>query len=320
MLSTLASQQDENLLVGFDQNDDAGVYRLNHETALVMTADFITPPVDDPVIFGKVAAANALSDVYAMGGRPLVCLNLVAYPAKKLGEELLAKIIAGAHETILEAGAVLAGGHSVDDDEPKFGLSVTGLVHPDRIWRNGGAKAGDVLILTKPVGSGVLFNANLKGNVTKQAMQQCLDVVMTLNKQAAETLLNFEVHAATDVTGFGLLGHALEMASASKMTLQLEFNRIPQMAEAMKMYKKGIRTGSNNANRQLVEAHVQWKGQLSAIEQEFLMDPQTSGGLLVAIPAEQENEALSALHQAGVHHATKIGQVVEQDCEFLHIL
>jgi selenide,water dikinase len=208
--------------VGFDTHDDAAVYRLDEKTALVLTADLITPPVDDAFQFGQIAAANALSDVYAMGGRPIACLNLVGFPSDKLDAAVLQQIIAGALSKVTEAGAVLAGGHTTEDEEPKFGLSVTGLVHPEKVWTNSGARPGDVLLLTKPIGSGVLFNANRKGWVSAAAMATCLEALVTLNRVAAEVLSGFEVHAVTDVTGFGLAGHGLEVAQGSGVTLRIE--------------------------------------------------------------------------------------------------
>ena len=197
---------------------------------MVTTADFITPPVNDAYQYGQIAAANAISDVYAMGGEPKVCLNLVCFPSKKLPPEDLDGIIAGAMSKITEAGAVLAGGHSVEDDEPKFGLSVLGVVHPDKFWRNGGAVKGDALVLTKPLGSGVLFNANLKKWVSAGAMQACVDALVHLNKGAAEAMKAFEIHAVTDVTGFGLAGHGLEMAKASGVELYLRMTPSDQPA------------------------------------------------------------------------------------------
>jgi len=200
--------------VGFDTSDDAGIYRLNDEIAIITTADFITPPVNDPYQFGQIAAANAISDVYAMGGKPITCINLAAFPSKKLGPEILQGIVAGALSKITESGAVLAGGHTIEDDEPKFGLAVTGIVHPKKYWSNAGAKPGDVLILTKPIGSGVLFNANLKGWVSEGALNECISTISTLNKTAAEIFSNFEIHAVKDITGFGLAGHGFERAMA----------------------------------------------------------------------------------------------------------
>lgn len=295
--------------MGFETNDDAGVYRLNDDMALVTTADFITPPVDDPYLFGQIAAANALSDVYAMGGKPLTCLNLVGFPTKKLSPDILHGIVEGALSKITEAGAVLAGGHTTEDEEPKFGLAVTGMVHPQRVWRNIGAQPGDALILTKPIGSGVLFNANRKHWVSKQAMEECLQIITTLNKTAAEIIANFTVHAATDITGFGLAGHALEMAKGSEVTLGIRTADVPLMREALAMYERGMRTGVNVANRALVAPWVRFAAALPAWHEEIFVDPQTSGGLLVAIPDEQQQVLLTALHDGGVTQARVIGEV-----------
>ncbi len=310
-MSTLPQVDDPNLLVGYAGSDDAGVYRLTDDLAIVMTADFITPPVDDPYLYGQVAAANALSDVYAMGGRPLACLNLVCFPAKKLPMEVLNRIVAGALSKITEAGAVLAGGHSIDDDEPKFGLSVTGLVHPEKIWRNSGAMAGDALILTKPIGSGVLFNANLKKMVSGQALDACLAALTTLNRQAAEVMQAFEIHAATDITGFGLAGHALEMVKGSGVGLEIGLDRLPILPEALDMYRQGVTTGVNPYNRQLVEPRARFDAAVPAWHQEIVFDPQTSGGLLAAVPAGQADELVAELRAKGVDAARIIGRVVE---------
>jgi selenide,water dikinase len=308
-LAGLSIVKDPNLLVGFETNDDAAVYRLNEETALVITADFITPPVNDPYVFGQVAAANAISDIYAMGGRPIVCLNLVAFPVKQLESEVLHQIVSGALNKITEAGAVLGGGHSVENDEPKFGLCVAGIVHPEKIWFNSGARPGDLLILTKPIGSGVLFNANLKKWVSEDAMDECLAVVSTLNKKAAETMSGFEVHAATDITGFGLAGHGFEIAKNSNVTLEIDMDSIPVMREALQMYERGMNTGVNPFNRQFVRDRLRLEKSLPSWSQEILYDPQTSGGLLVAVPENQGLPLLDALHKGGVKEARKIGRV-----------
>jgi selenide,water dikinase len=295
--------------VGFVTSDDAGIYRLDDQTAIVTTADFITPPVNDPYLYGQIAAANAISDVYAMGGRPVTCLNLVAFPSGKLDNEVLHGIIAGALSKITESGAVLAGGHSIDDDEPKFGLAVTGIVHPEKYWGNGGAQPGDALILTKPLGSGVLFNANLKNWVSEAALQACCDTLTTLNRRAAEILANYTVHAATDITGFGLSGHALEMARASQASLEIDVRTLPLMEEALEMYRKGMSTGVNRHNRKLAAAHTRIDVALPAWHEEILFDPQTSGGLLVAVPAAQAEALLQDLRAAEVPAAAHIGRV-----------
>lgn len=296
------------------------MYRLDHERALITTADFITPPVDDPIVFGQIAAANALSDVYAMGGTPISCLNLASFPSKKLPLEILARIIEGAHTKIEEAGAVLAGGHTIEDAEPKFGLSVTGLVHPDKIWTNRHAKAGDVLILTKPIGSGVLFNANLTKNVSTTAMEACLGCITQLNKNAMEALKSFKVHAATDVTGFGLAGHALEIARGSGLQLEIEFDKVPAFDEALELYQQGIGTGINESNRNASEREVEFSSRLKPDQRELFFDPQTSGGLLVAIEEKQADQAVSRLIESGVSHAVVIGQTSVNEGSRLKII
>ena len=300
---------DKNLLVGYETSDDAGVYRLTDEIAIITTADFITPPVNNPYVFGQIAAANALSDVYAMGGRPVTCLNLAGFPSRKLEAEILHQIVAGGLAKITEAGAVLAGGHTIDDDEPKYGLSVTGIVHPQRYWTNTGARPGDSLVLTKPVGSGVIFNANLKGWVSDVALNECIGTITTLNRVAAETMQGFDIHAVTDVTGFGLAGHAFEMARGSGVQLEISIDTLPLMREALEMYKRGISTGVNSHNRQLVENHMVIERDVPAWHSEIIFDPQTSGGLLVALPEQQGWKLISALHRQGIVSARLIGRV-----------
>jgi selenide,water dikinase len=277
--------------------------------ALVTTADFITPPVNDPYIFGQIAAANSISDIYAMGGRPITCLNLAMFPAKKLEPEVLHQIVAGALSKITESGAVLAGGHTIEDDEPKFGLAVTGIVHPRKYWSNRGARAGDALILTKPVGSGVLFNANLKKWVSDEAMKECIAVLTTLNRKAAEVTSGFEVHAATDITGFGLAGHCYEMVKGSQVAMEFSVDRIPIMREALEMYEKGVTTGVNAYNRELVAEAIRFEKDLPPWHKEIVYDPQTSGGLLVAVPEREGESLLKALQAAGVKWASLVGRV-----------
>ncbi len=295
--------------MGFETSDDGGIYRLTDDIAIITTADFITPMVNDPFVYGQISAANAMSDIYAMGGRPVTCLNLVAFPSKKLQPEVLHQIVAGALDKITEAGAVLAGGHSIDDDEPKFGLAVTGVVHPKKYWTNSGAAVGDVLILTKAIGSGVLFNANLKKWVSAPALNECLATLVTLNKTAAETLQDFEVHAVTDITGFGLAGHGFEMAKASDVRLEIYMDDIPILSEALAMYKKGMDTGMTALNRQMVAKHMRFEKDLPAWHQNIVFDPQTSGGLLVAVPENSGENVLRALRDAGVVQAKIIGNI-----------
>ena len=308
-MARLPQKSDHNLLVGFETSDDAGIYRLNDEVAIVTTADFITPPVDDPYLYGQIGAANSISDVYAMGGKPLTCLNLVGFPSDKLEPEVLHGIIEGALSKITESGAVLAGGHTTDDEEPKFGLAVTGIVDPNNYWRNIGAKPGDVLILTKPIGSGVIFNANLKGWVSPSALEECINIITALNKDAAEVMGNFEPHAVTDITGFGLAGHALEMARGSDVTLEIQVSDVPIMNQALDMYQKGMSTGVNAANRALIQDFTRFEKTLPSWHQEIFVDPQTSGGLLVAVSESVGQNLLKALHSRGIENARLIGQV-----------
>jgi selenide,water dikinase len=308
-LAKLPKNEDPNLLVSFDTSDDAGVYRLTDEIALITTADFITPPVNDPYTFGQIAAANSISDVYAMGGRPVACLNLVMFPAKKLEPEVLHQIVAGALSKITESGAVLAGGHTIEDDEPKFGLAVTGIVHPRKYWSNRGAKPGDVLVLTKPIGCGVLFNANIKKWVSDDALRECVDILITLNRKAAEVAAGFEVHAATDITGFGLAGHCYEMVKGSQVTMEFSMDRIPIMKEALEMYQKGVTTGVNKFNRELVAGAIRFEKDLPPWHKEIVYDPQTSGGLLIVVPESQGEGLLKALQTAGVRWASLVGKV-----------
>ena len=314
LLRGLPANEDPNLLVGFDTSDDAAVYRLNDELAVVTTADIITPPVDDPYLFGQIAAANSLSDIYAMGGRPLTCLNLIGFPSDKLDPEVLHQMVAGGLSKVTEAGAVLAGGHTTDDDEPKYGLAVTGVVHPEEIWTNVGSRPGDALILTKPIGSGVIFNANLKGWISETALAACIETITTLNRVSAEVLRRFTVHAATDITGFGLAGHAFEMASGTPATtMRIDVDAVPLMDEALDAYRRGMSTGVNKVNRELVAAGLRFERELPSWHEEVFVDPQTSGGLLVSVPADEADEAVAALREAGVASAGRIGSVEPYD-------
>lgn len=309
-LKDLAVSPDENLLVGFETSDDAAVYRLTSDIALITTVDYITPPVDDPWWFGQIAAANSLSDVYAMGGKPLTALNLVMFPSKKLDLGLLKDILRGGSEKILEARASMAGGHSVDDNEPKYGLAVTGQVHPDRILTNRACRPGDALVLTKPLGTGVLFNANRSGKLPFPELEAVLSQIAALNRLAIETALNFDVHACTDITGFGILGHTLEMAHGADVQIELDYGRLPFYPNALQMYQKGETTGSNKANRQLAAGFWQAATSLTAAAEELLFDPQTSGGLLLSVPEAEADDLVAALHAAGVAAAARVAQVV----------
>lgn len=279
---------------------------------MINTVDFITPPVDDPYWFGQISAANSISDVYSMGGKPLTALNVVMFPAKKLDMGILRDILRGGNDKVVEAGACLAGGHSVDDNEPKYGLVVNGIVHPDRIITNAGAKPGDALVLTKPLGSGVLFNATRAGKFSLKELERAvLPVLAALNGAAMDKALAYELHACTDITGFGLLGHLLEMAAGSGVQAVLDYAALPFYDGARAMYERGQNTGSNQANRQLVARYpLSLKRQLASSEEELLYDPQTSGGLLLALPREQAKRLVTDLHAIGIGRASLIGEMV----------
>jgi selenide,water dikinase len=298
------------LLVGFETSDDAAVYRLSPDTALISTVDYITPPVDDPYWFGQIAAANSLSDIYAMGGKPLVALNLVMFPSKQLDMGFLKEILHGGHDKVVEAGASLAGGHSVDDNEPKYGLAVTGVVHPERLLTNAGVKEEDALILTKPLGSGVLFNANRSKKLPWRELEQILPLLAALNKKSLEIAAQFDVHACTDVTGFAIMGHTLEMAKASDVEINLSYGELPLYPNALEMYQKGETTGSNADNRRLAEGFFKINADLTSEQEELLFDPQTSGGLLLSVPSSQADDLMKELKAAGVDAASRVGEVL----------
>ncbi len=308
------------MLVGFDTRDDAAVYRVAPEIALISTVDYITPPVDDPYWFGQIAAANSLSDVYAMGGKPLTALNLVMFPSKQLDMLFLKDILRGGSDKVREAEASMAGGHSVDDNEPKYGLAVTGSVHPERILTNSGSQAGDALVLTKPLGTGVLFNANRSGKLAYAELEALLPHIAALNRRAMEVALTFEVHACTDVTGFGILGHTLELAQGSDVQIDLMYDRLPFYPNALEMYRKGETTGSNKANRKLAEGFWEMAAHKSEAEQALLFDPQTSGGLLLAVPDSQADDLVSTLKKEGIAAAVRVGEVVAADKPFIRVV
>lgn len=297
------------LLVGNETSDDAGIYQLTDEIALVQTIDYFTPIVDDPYLFGQIAAANALSDVFAMGGTPKTALNIVGFPVKKLGADVLAEILKGAADKVHEANAVTVGGHSIDDQEPKFGLAVTGIVHPEKFWKNTGAKCGDVLVLTKPIGVGIMTTGIKRGVVSTEQEQQVITVMSELNKQAAELLHSFHPHAVTDVTGFGLLGHASEMAQGSQVTFEIEYSRIPQLDGTFNLCEQGVVPGGSKANQQFVNEMVEYDASLSISEQLILCDAITSGGLLISLPMDEAKEYVDQLKELGNQYVSIIGNV-----------
>jgi selenide,water dikinase len=314
VLAAIPRVTNENVLVGFDTADDAGVYKLTPELALVQTVDFFTPIVDDPYTFGAIAAANSLSDVYAMGGRPISALSLLAYPAK--GDlDALEQILKGGAEKIHESGCVILGGHSIADDEIKFGYSVTGTVHPDRVKANAGARAGDVMVFTKRLGTGVITTA-LKREIAKESdLQAAIDSMLTLNQRACEAMLAYEVHGCTDVTGFGLIGHAREMALGSGVTIEIDTATVRFLPGALDYARQGALPGGLKNNREFASCAVEVVREIPPEIEDLLYDPQTSGGLLISLP-----EADAAQLERALPEAYRIGRVLPKSAKPIRLI
>jgi selenide,water dikinase len=326
VLGKLARQEDPNVLVGFDYADDAGVYQIAPDTALVQTVDFFTPIVDDPYTFGQIAATNSLSDIYAMGGRALTALALVCFPEK--GDlKILERILAGGLSKMMEAGCTVVGGHSIRDEETKFGYSVTGLIDPGRVLANKGAKEGDRLLLTKALGTGVISTAIKKGAASEPWIDAAVESMTTLNKVAAEVITGdtlsrerakggqaksnggFSVHALTDVTGFGLIGHAREMARAANVSFRIRSSKVPLLPGALECVRAGYIPGGLKANREFAECVVAYQGEVPEEVKTLLFDPQTAGGLLISVAEKDSERLVNALNQKGVG-AVEIGEVL----------
>jgi selenide,water dikinase len=310
ILKPIQSAAGPNLLVGFDTSDDAGVYLVDDDCAIVSTADFITPVVDDPRTFGRVAAANSISDIYAMGGVPIMALNLLGYPPVDLPNHVLGEILAGSGEICAQAGCAVAGGHTVRDEEVKFGLSVTGTVHPDKILRNSTARPGDVLVLTKPLGTGALVAAMKKGRLDEAGYDALVTCMVTLNRCGAR-LHEFGVTACTDVTGFGLTGHGLEMAQGSDVRLVIDTGALPLLPEAVQLCGEGFTCGGTNSNASFTANHIRFADGLGQDMIGLLNDPQTSGGLLIAVPEKRLATLIAYLADSGTLAAAVIGQAKE---------
>jgi selenide,water dikinase len=319
VLGKLARQHDPNVLVGFDHADDAGVYQIAPDQALVQTVDFFTPIVDDPYTFGQIAATNALSDVYAMGGKPLTALALVCFP-EKADLEILERILAGGLSKMIEAGCTVIGGHSIRDEETKFGYSVTGLIDPKKILTNGGAKSGDALIFTKALGTGVIATAIKKGKAEPAWIDAAVRSMTTLNKRAADVIQqgDFQIHSMTDVTGFGLIGHAREMALASNVALQFFSKDILVLPGAMQCIRTGYVPGGLKNNRDFTECLVGYEAAIGDELKALLFDPQTAGGLLISVAEEHSEQLLLELQTAGVS-ARHIGDVTESQKPLIRI-
>ena len=310
VLSQLKKPNDPRLLVGTETSDDAGVYQINETTALIQTLDFFTPIVDNPYMFGQIAATNSLSDVYAMGGKPLTAMNIVAFPIGSLPVEVLAEILKGGQDKVIEAGALIVGGHTINDSEPKYGLSVTGIVHPDKVWKNSGAQLGDILILTKAIGTGVLATA-AKAEMFPDGCLASMHSMGTLNRKAAEVAMNYTIHACTDITGFSLLGHLYEMALGSGFAITIQSAAIPLLTDAAEAAAMGLVPGGAYANRDYLKTVVM-DSSVPVHIQDLCFDPQTSGGLLFSVSPEAAKELLKDLQQAGIGQSAIIGEVTQE--------
>ena len=310
---------DENVLVGLERADDAGVYRLSDDLALIQTVDFFTPIVDDPYWFGQIAAANALSDIYAMGGVPKTAMNLVGFPLKTMDISILRQIIQGGIDKMVEAEVVLVGGHSVEDSELKYGLSVTGFVHPKRFLVKKNLKAGDTLILTKPLGTGIINTAIKGGLASDDLIERVTRIMATLNRRAADVMAAYPVHACTDITGFGLLGHLAEMVCGSGHSLLVQSPKVPILPEASEYAAMGLVPAGAYHNKTFREQMVSFEASVDALMRDILFDPQTSGGLLISVAGERAEELVAALMSKGIDQAAVIGSVVADPSEKIFV-
>lgn len=312
ILKGLPIPKDPKVLVGLETSDDAGVYQLSDEVALVQTVDFFTPIVDDPFTFGQIAVANALSDVYAMGGAPLTAMNLVAFPIKILSSSILEEILLGGLSKMKEAGVAMVGGHSVEDPEIKYGLAVTGLIHPQKILTNANAKPGDQLVLTKPLGTGIIATALKGGMASEEAVGKMVESMVALNRKASEWMKTFGAHGCTDITGFGFIGHALEMATASQVGLVIQSKNIPIFPEALEYARLGLIPGGAHSNRQFFSCKVEIQSNVNELLLDILYDPQTSGGLLISLTSGEAEKLVDVLKKEGHVHSSIVGEVVER--------
>lgn len=311
VLGNLPKFHDENLLVGVETSDDAAIYKVNDELALIQTLDFFTPVVDDPYLFGQIAAANSLSDVYAMGGEPRTALNIVGFPSC-LDPKILGRILEGGASKVLEAGAILAGGHSIQDDEPKYGLSVTGFVNPNKIFKNYGSQPGDVIIITKQVGSGLINTAIKAEMAEKSQIDEVVTVMTSLNKKAKEVIENYPISACTDITGFGLAGHAMEMAASSKVTFEIDVNKVPYIDGALEMAKMGLVPAGTYNNKDYISGDVE-SINIEECYLDLMYDPQTSGGLLITLQESEVENIMKDFENKNMDtKVAVIGRVLEK--------
>lgn len=300
------------LIVGLGSPDDAGVYKLTDELAIIQTVDFFTPIVDDPYWFGQIAAANALSDIYAMGGKPITAMNLVGFPSEKMGIDILREILKGGIDKLTEAEVVLVGGHSVDDQELKYGLSVTGIVHPKKVLTKRGLRPGDSLVLTKPLGTGIINTAIKAGLASEKLIDYVTSLMAALNRDAAEVMQCFNIHACTDITGFGLLGHLAEMVEKTDIGVKIEASRVPIIEDAVEFASMGFVPAGTRKNYEFRKDMVVFSSEISEVTRDILFDPQTSGGLLISLERTEAADLLSELKSTGVRDAANIGEVVTE--------
>ncbi len=320
LLKNLPVSIDPNILIDTQNSDDAAVYRINETTAIVQTVDFFTPIVDEPYDFGAIAVANALSDIYAMGASPLFALNIVGFPTNRLPVSVLNEILKGASDKVQEAGVSILGGHTIDDPEPKYGMAVSGLVHPDKIWANLKAKEGDAIILTKPIGTGILTTALKRGLVDDKTKTEVIRSMSELNKKAAEIIGKYPIHACTDVTGFGLIGHLSEVSVASKMNVELFADSVPVFDETVSLAAANVVPGGSTNNLKFFSKHVTWNKNISDITKIILCDAQTSGGLLFTVPGNEKDKIVSELKNAGIKSATHIGNCIEKGDGMIYVI
>lgn len=310
VLRHIPRNTDENLLVGIDTSDDGAVYKINDDIAIIQTVDFFTPVVDDPYTFGQIAAANSISDIYAMGGNPKLAMNIIGFP-DCLSPDVMTEILKGGNDKVLEAGALIVGGHTIEDDEPKYGLTVTGFVHPDNVVTNSNAKVGDALVLTKPLGIGIMNTAIKADMASKEAYEETVKIMTTLNKKAKDVMVSVGVNSCTDITGFGLLGHGLEMAQGSNVSIKFNSSKIPFIKEANELAKMGIIPAGAYSNKSFIGDNVKISDSVEEPLRDMMFDPQTSGGLLISVDKSKLDELMEKLKILDTEYSI-IGNVIEK--------
>ncbi len=316
-MSKLPKFKDDKLIVGLETSDDAAVYKISEEIAMIQTVDFFTPVVDNPYIFGQIAAANSLSDIYAMGGEPALALNIIGFP-NCLSPDVMAEILRGGASKVMEAGATLAGGHSIEDDEPKYGLCVTGFIHPDKIFKNYGAKPGDVLILTKPIGTGIINTAIKAGMASEEIANEAVKVMTTLNRNSKRVFEKYPISSCTDITGFGLVGHSIEMAESSDVTFDIDIKSVPLIDDVIEYAEMGLVPAGAYKNRKYFEGKASFD-KVEEVYLDILFDPQTSGGLLVSVKECYAEEILDELAKNEEIQFALIGKVIEKQDKFINL-